>query len=441
MAVDPAPGEGIAVGTAGEGLAEPPFDAEPIASGGPETPAAEADEAGGPPLGGAGAADVGSGATWPHATATAVRTARRPARRSRRAWTVTARGGYRDWPTAVTDRAILWVHDALAAYPLRVTRPHVPQEVLDLAHARRAARAARDWRRADALRAEIESGGWTIVDRGVDFDLSPAHPPDVEEGGIVRYGASESVPSRLDEPATAAATVVTIDTDWPADVARAVRGLAAASPAGTQIVVVADGASPDQEGALEAFEAAGAEVVRTSSRLGQGAAFNAGLRRAIGRVIVLLDPSVEPTGDLVGPIARGLADPTVAVAGAWGLRSADLRHFEDAPGPDADAIAGYCLAFRRADYVVRGPLDEKFRFYRNLDIWWSLVLRDEGEGRPPRRAVVIGDLPAVRHEHRAWASMSADERDRLSKRNFYRILDRFGGRLDLASPTATAPGR
>jgi len=341
----------------------------------------------------------------------------------------------------VTDRAILWVHDALAAYPLRVTRPHVPQEVLDLAHARRAARAARDWRRADALRAEIESGGWTIVDRGVDFDLSPAHPPDVEEGGIVRYGASESVPSRLGEPATAAATVVTIDTDWPADVARAVRGLAAASPAGTQIVVVADGASPDQEGALEAFEAAGAEVVRTSSRLGQGAAFNAGLRRAIGRVIVLLDPSVEPTGDLVGPIARGLADPTVAVAGAWGLRSADLRHFEDAPGPDADAIAGYCLAFRRADYVVRGPLDEKFRFYRNLDIWWSLVLRDEGEGRPPRRAVVIGDLPAVRHEHRAWASMSADERDRLSKRNFYRILDRFGGRLDLASPTATAPGR
>ena len=43
------------------------------------------------------------------------------------------------------------------------------------------------------------------------------------------------------------------------------------------------------------------------------------------------------------------------------------------------AIEGYAMAFRRADAAERGPLDEHFRFYRNLDIWWSLVLRDEGE--------------------------------------------------------------
>jgi hypothetical protein len=318
-----------------------------------------------------------------------------------------------------------------------VTRPHVPQDVLDLAHARREARAARDWQRADALRAEVESAGWIIVDRGIDFDLAPAHPPDVEAGGVVRYGASGSVPSRLDEPATAAATVVTIATDWPGDVDRAVRGLVSGTPATTQIVVVADGASPDQDEALDALEASGGgglEVLRTSARLGQGAAINAGVRRSIGSVIVVLDPDVEPTGDLVGPLARAMADPTVGVAGPWGLRSTDLRHFEDAPGPDADAIAGYCLAFRRADFIERGPLDEKFRFYRNLDIWWSLILRDEGEGRPPRRAVVVGDVPAIRHELRAWTSLPAEERDRLSKRNFYRILDRFGHRLDLASP-------
>ena len=47
------------------------------------------------------------------------------------------------------------------------------------------------------------------------------------------------------------------------------------------------------------------------------------------------------------------------------------------------------MAFRRADAAARGPLDERFRFYRNLDIWWSLVLRDEGEGEPPRRAVAL----------------------------------------------------
>jgi Glycosyl transferase family 2 len=320
------------------------------------------------------------------------------------------------------------------AYPLPVTRPHVPQEVLDLAHARREARAAREWQRADALRAEIESAGWTIVDRGVDFDLAPAHPPDVEAGGIVRYGASGSVPSRLDEPAQAPATIILTATDWPDDVARAVRGLASGSPAGNQVVVVADEPSPDLDGALAALEAGGTETLRTIARLGQAAAINAGVRRAIGDLIVLLDPSVEPTGDPVGPLARALADPGVGVAGPWGIRSADLRHFEDAPGPDADAIAGYCLAFRRGDFIERGPLDEKFRFYRNLDIWWSLLLRDQGEGRPPRRAVVVDGLPLVRHEHHGWTSVDPDERDRLSKRNFYRVLDRFGGRLDLASP-------
>ncbi len=130
------------------------------------------------------------------------------------------------------------------------------------------------------------------------------------------------------------------------------------------------------------------------------------------------------------PLVHALADPTVAVAGGWGIVSADLRKFEDAPAGDVDAIEGYVMAFRRADAAARGPLDERFRFYRNLDIWWSLVLRDEGEGSPPRRAVSL-DVPATRHDHRGFLSLLDDERDRQSKRNFYRIIDRFGWRTDL----------
>jgi hypothetical protein len=148
--------------------------------------------------------------------------------------------------------------------------------------------------------------------------------------------------------------------------------------------------------------------------------------------VILLDPSVEPTGDIVTPLVDALEDPTVAVAGGWGIVSADLRKFTDAPRGDVDAIEGYALAFRRDDAQTRGPLDERFRFYRNLDIWWSLVLRDEGPGAPPRRAVSV-EIPAVRHEHRGWTSLPEEERDRLSKRNFYRIIDRFGNRRDLVS--------
>ncbi len=317
-----------------------------------------------------------------------------------------------------------------------MTRRRIPDEILSAAHARAAARAAGNWDEADRLRAEIEAAGWKIADRGTDFALTPAAPPDVAEGERIRYGSSASVPARWDEPTTGLATVVLIATDWPDDLACAVAALGATSPEGTSIVIVADGPSAEQATALEEIERDApadmpVEIVWTSERLGHAAATNIGLRRAGSPVVVVLDTSVEPTGDVVTPLVRALDDKTVAVAGGWGIVSSDLRKFEDAPAGDVDAIEGYLIAFRRADAAARGPLDERFRFYRNLDIWWSLVLRDEGEEVPPRRAVSVADLPVVRHEHRGYTSLPDDERDRQSKRNFYRIIDRFGWRRDL----------
>ena len=327
-----------------------------------------------------------------------------------------------------------------ADYPAGVTRQRIPDEVLTAAHDRARAREARDWVEADRLRDTIEAAGWKIADHGTDFALTPLAPPDVADGERLRYGSSLSVPSRLDEPASDLATIVLVATDWPEDLGRAIAGLRAGAPDGTTVVVVADSPSPEQAEALESLDLASdpgragalpTEVVWTSARLGHAAATNIGLRRASGSVAVLLDTSLEPTGDLVTPLVRAIDDPTVAVVGGWGIVSTDLRKFENAPPGDVDAIEGYLQAFRRADFAERGPLDERFRFYRNLDIWWSLVLRDEGEGSPPRRAVSVDGIPAVRHAHRGYTSLPDDERDRQSKRNFYRIIDRFGSRRDL----------
>ena len=307
--------------------------------------------------------------------------------------------------------------------------------MLAAAHARSRARQEKDWTEADRLRAEIEAAGWKVVDRGTDFALSPVAPPDVDEGARTRYGSSRNVPSRLAEPATGLATVVLVATDWPDDLDRALAGLRAHAPAGTSVVVVADGPSPDQEARLMGGEIAdrpdAPEVVWTSERLGHAAATNIGVRRATSPVVILLDTSVEPAGDFVTPLVDALRAETVAVAGGWGITSTNLRQFEEAPAGDVDAIEGYALAFRRSDYRERGPLDERFTFYRNLDIWWSLVLRDEGPGARPRRAVALADLPLRRHEHHGYTSLPDAERDRLSKRNFYRIIDRFGSRRDL----------
>ena len=159
---------------------------------------------------------------------------------------------------------------------------------------------------------------------------------------------------------------------------------------------------------------------------------NIGLRRATGPVAILLDTSVEPTGDIVTPLVRGARRPDGGgrrrVGDRVGATCARSRTRRPATSTPSRAT---CQAFRRADYAARGPLDERFRFYRNLDIWWSLVLRDEGEGSAPRRAVSLDGLPVVRHEHRGYTSLPDDERDRQSKRNFYRIIDRFGSRRDL----------
>ncbi|MBI2776710.1 MAG: glycosyltransferase [Chloroflexi bacterium] len=320
-----------------------------------------------------------------------------------------------------------------------MNRPYVPQPVLDAAHARLAARAARDWPTADRLRDEIEAAGWKVVDVGTNFRLEPVRPPTMEAPDGIRYGHSGAVPSRLDEPASRRATLILVATDQPDDLDRALAGLRAHGPAGLQVVVVADAPDDAQASRLPAGAAAAddgvgdLEVIRTSIRLGWAAALNAGFRRAAGDIVIWMDTSVEPTGDVVTPLVGALGDPGLAVAGAFGLRTADLRRFEEVTAGDAAAIEGYLLAFRRADAIAAGPLDEGFRFYRNLDIWWSLVLRDgdeDGEG-PPRRAVAVDRLPLVRHEHRGWTSLSDVERARLSKRNFYRLLDRFRGRDDL----------
>ena len=60
-----------------------------------------------------------------------------------------------------------------------MSRQRIPDEVLSTAHARSAAREARDWAEADRLRAEIEAAGWRIADRGpdgshvCDLDIAP----------------------------------------------------------------------------------------------------------------------------------------------------------------------------------------------------------------------------------------------------------------------------
>ena len=195
-----------------------------------------------------------------------------------------------------------------------------------------------------------------------------------------------------------------------------------------EVVVVDNSAEARIAGWLDKRAAERLRVLRLDPPAGFAAAVNAGIEAAAGDVCILCDQSVELTGDAVGPLLTVFENPDVVIAGPFGLRGADAtaREFVESPGPEVDAIEGYCMAFRRADALAVAGMDPKFRFYRIADIDFSFRLRDRGG-----RAVAVAGLPVTRHDHRLWEGTPAAERDRLSKRNFYRFLDRWRTRTDL----------
>jgi hypothetical protein len=69
--------------------------------------------------------------------------------------------------------------------------------------------------------------------------------------------------------------------------------------------------------------------------------------------------------------------------------------------------------------------DRGFKFYRTADIELAFQIKEQD------LRVVVTPVPVTRHEHRMWASTSEADRERFSKRNFYRFLDRWRGRHDL----------
>jgi hypothetical protein len=294
-----------------------------------------------------------------------------------------------------------------------------PADVVERAERRARARADKDFALADALRDEIAAVGWTVVDAPEGgFRLEPAEPEAAEVLARVR---AADVPSALDEPATADASVHWVVEGWPEDVERALAGFRPHSGERRLQYVVADvtGEDPRRWGD-------DVEVVSLEEGTGWAAARNAGLRRSRGRIVLALDGSVEPTGDVVGPLDRALEDPGVGVVGPFGVTTTDLREFESATGPGpCDAIEGYLMAFRRETIADAGPFDEKFTWYRTADIDWSFRVKDAGY-----RCVVV-DVPVRKHEHRMWFETDPAVRAKWSKRNFYRFLDRFRDRWDL----------
>jgi hypothetical protein len=166
--------------------------------------------------------------------------------------------------------------------------------------------------------------------------------------------------------------------------------------------------------------------------LGFGRAQNQALAGATADVVLLVDTSLEVTGDLLTPLITALADPAVALAGPYGLATADLCDYEERTSGDVAAVQGYCLAARRAELIAAGGVQEAFSWYRNADIDVSLRLRTLTT--PVRRAVAAGAEHCIRHAHRAWEATPEEQRGALSRHNMGIVHAVFFGREDLTAP-------
>jgi cysteinyl-tRNA synthetase len=303
----------------------------------------------------------------------------------------------------------------------------LPDDVRQLLRERDAARSARDFNRADTLRDQIHALGWEVQDSPHGSTARPMLPPAPIATG---YARPEDLASMLDEPARVDASVQTVASTHGEDLERFLAGLAAHPPADAiswELIVVANAPDYELPPVLDRISLAVAPtVLATSARLGWADAVNLGLRRSLGQATIVVDTSLEPIGDFVSPLVAALGQPRVGLAGGWGVTSDNGRHFQAAPAGEVDALEAYCLAVGREALREVGGFDRRFRFYRNADLDFSFAVRNAGW-----RAIAIDGLPLLQHEHRGWQELSEAERERLSKRNFYRFLKHWGDRRDL----------
>jgi cysteinyl-tRNA synthetase len=305
----------------------------------------------------------------------------------------------------------------------------IPQDITNAEKRRAVLRAQRDYSTADSVRQQLGDEGFILEDAISGTRTRPKSELEKRHERWKEVSSSKEVASLLDVPDRLEFSVGIVACNYLSDVQRCIQSLL---PLGKmhplEIVVVDNGSTDGTSSWLEdqAHRDSQVRVIHTDHVLGEAAAKNILLKQSLGTYLVLMDTSVEAKEDFLAPLAQALSDESVGIAGPWGLRSGDLRHFQEIEEGQADAIQAYCFAFRRALLSEVDFMRESFRFYRNLDLEYSFCFLDRGY-----RIMALGSLPLQRHEHRAWTNLAEEERENLSQNNFRRFLKRWGHRQEL----------
>jgi hypothetical protein len=291
-----------------------------------------------------------------------------------------------------------------------------PESVHELARARQAARAEKNFALSDQLRDEIAAQGFEVVDVATGYELRPKK----------RFPSYES--TRDVRPINSGKyeiTVAMIVDGFHEDAVITIKTIKEHSQCAIAVLVIGDpGILVDQ---LDARTS----LVHLTESLGWGECANALLRNITSEFVVIMDPSTRFIGDAITPVLAELKKREyVAVGWRGGLVNLDddWRSTEDKGAGEVDVLFSYFLAVHREDALGAKGFSNRAIYYRNADIEFSLNLR-HGQGR-----LLQMDLPLEQDRHHGYYDTDEEFREQQSKKNYDRILERFRGKTAILSP-------
>ena len=285
----------------------------------------------------------------------------------------------------------------------------------ELAQERLAARAAKDFAKADQLRDEIAALGFEIVDIAGGYEFRPIslYPT---------YSSTRDVRQISVKGEIALAMIVDGFID---DAVATVKNIKSHSDVEIVALVTTD------PGALVGEIDSRTKLVALSENFGWGECANALLKNVSSKYLIIMDPSTRFTGDAVTPTLAELNKGEYnAVGWRGGLVNTEdeWRSVDDKGAGEVDVLFRYFLAVTRADALSADGFNNRAIYYRNADIEFSLKLR-HSNGR-----LLQMDLPLEQDKHHGYHDADPEFREVQSKKNYDRILERFRGKNAILSP-------
>lgn len=291
-----------------------------------------------------------------------------------------------------------------------------PESVHELARARQAARAEKNFALSDSLRGEIAAQGFEVVDVADGYELRP-------KKRFATYSSTRDI--KAINSGKYPITVAMIIDGFHEDTIQTLQSIKAHSDCAIAMLVIGEaGALADQ---LDARTS----LVELTENFGWGESANALLRNVTSEFIVIMDPSTRFTGDAIAPVLEELQKREfVAVGWRGGLINLEdeWRSVDDRGAGEVDVLFSYFIAMHREDALAARGFNNRALYYRNADIEFSLALR-HANGR-----LLQMDLPLEQARHHGYYDTEEQYRELQSKKNYDRILERFRGKTAILSP-------